>query len=386
MFKLKVATCFIAYLATVHGQIVSDASTLKQVHILFRHGQRTPSLWETYPNDPYINKTYYPIGRGELTKFGKFQEYYIGLNLRQRYAKFLGDIYTPDVLEARSTDFSRTKMSLQLVLAGLWPPGNTQQWNYELNWQPIPFNYEPAKKDQILTLPILCKNMNEEHEKLFSLESVKDALEMHKWLFDYVNQHTGLNATRPVDLMLIYFALATQESLGLRLPEWSSMVYPYALTEMAVMEYNLRTFNDHLKQNAAGGLIKKIRDDITAIINGNKATKLYLYSAHELNVASTLLALNTYYPHVPGYGSYILVELHKINNQYGVQLFYSENSFAVPTPIVLPGCNHFCPLSIFTSLTEHVITDSQIELNHHYSRYMSFFVMVPELPVPLAYI
>lgn len=74
--------------------------------------------------------------------------YNIGLNLRRRYAKFLGNIYTPDVLEARSTDSSRTKMSLQLVLAGLWPPTCMQKWNPALNWQPIPFNYDTPERDQ----------------------------------------------------------------------------------------------------------------------------------------------------------------------------------------------------------------------------------------------
>lgn len=52
--------------------------------------------------------------------------------------------------------------------------------------------------------------MNEEYEKLFSLESVKNEMEIHKWLFDYVNQHTGINATRPIELMIMYFTLAEQ--------------------------------------------------------------------------------------------------------------------------------------------------------------------------------
>lgn len=63
---------------------------------------------------------------------------------------------------------------------------------------------------QVLPLPFLIKNMNEEYEKLFSLQSVKNEMEIHKWLFDYVNQHTGINATRPIQLMIMYFTLAEQ--------------------------------------------------------------------------------------------------------------------------------------------------------------------------------
>lgn len=36
---------------------------------VFRHGDRTPDVYPViYPNDPYINETYYPYGVGQLTK------------------------------------------------------------------------------------------------------------------------------------------------------------------------------------------------------------------------------------------------------------------------------------------------------------------------------
>lgn len=38
---------------------------LKQVHMVFRHGQRTPA--DTYPTDVHINETFYPYGWGQLT-------------------------------------------------------------------------------------------------------------------------------------------------------------------------------------------------------------------------------------------------------------------------------------------------------------------------------
>ena len=36
---------------------------------IFRHGDRTPDATddEKYPNDPYLNYSYYPMGRGQLT-------------------------------------------------------------------------------------------------------------------------------------------------------------------------------------------------------------------------------------------------------------------------------------------------------------------------------
>lgn len=49
-----------------------------------------------------------------------------------------------------STGVSRTKMSLQLILAGLWPPQGTDlEWNKNLNWQPITFDYQPLTEDNV---------------------------------------------------------------------------------------------------------------------------------------------------------------------------------------------------------------------------------------------
>lgn len=43
----------------------TTASTLELVHIVFRHGARTPV--DTYPNDPYVNDSFTPTGWGHVT-------------------------------------------------------------------------------------------------------------------------------------------------------------------------------------------------------------------------------------------------------------------------------------------------------------------------------
>lgn len=75
--------------------------------------------------------------------------------LRSRYDDLLGPYYTPDIVEARSTQLDRTKMSLQLVLAGLFPPTSEQIWNKEILWQPIPIIRQPIEDDHILR-PGVC--------------------------------------------------------------------------------------------------------------------------------------------------------------------------------------------------------------------------------------
>lgn len=58
---------------------------------------------------------------------------------------------------AQSTDVDRTKMSLQLVLAGLFPPIGLQKWNSGLDWQPIPTHYESLDQDKVINFKcLLC--------------------------------------------------------------------------------------------------------------------------------------------------------------------------------------------------------------------------------------
>lgn len=61
----------------------------------------------------------------------------------------MGEVYTEDIVDVRSTDVTRTKMSAQLVLAGLFPPAEIQQWNDDLLWQPIPVSYKTDAEEDV---------------------------------------------------------------------------------------------------------------------------------------------------------------------------------------------------------------------------------------------
>lgn len=71
---------------------------------------------------------------------------------RKRYDAFLGGVYIPEQVSATSTDFDRTKMTALLVLAGLYPPAPVQQWDDEVNWIPIPYNYDKTEQDYVSRL------------------------------------------------------------------------------------------------------------------------------------------------------------------------------------------------------------------------------------------
>lgn len=73
--------------------------------------------------------------------------------LRQRYSTFLGGKHRYGNVFARSTDIDRTKMSLQLVLGGIYPPGLNDLGQLQLS--PIPIEFTPVIVDSIM-FPIFC--------------------------------------------------------------------------------------------------------------------------------------------------------------------------------------------------------------------------------------
>lgn len=81
---------------------------------------------------------------------GKQQEYKFGKFLRERYADYLNDYYKPEDLYAYVSDMSRTKMSMELVLDGLYHSDDCTQWNSGLNWRPIPYKSVPSRLDVLL--------------------------------------------------------------------------------------------------------------------------------------------------------------------------------------------------------------------------------------------
>lgn len=82
-----------------------------------------------------------------LIQEGKMTEYELGEALRKRYDSFLGSEYNANLIDARSTNVTRTKMSLLSVFAGLFPPNEHLLWNKNLLWRPI--SYDLVANDKV---------------------------------------------------------------------------------------------------------------------------------------------------------------------------------------------------------------------------------------------
>ncbi|XP_026576182.1 prostatic acid phosphatase [Pseudonaja textilis] len=117
---------------------------------LYRHGDRSPL--SSFPQNS-VKEDAWPWGYGQLTKTGIQQAYNLGQWLKDRYKNFLSPSYKPKEIYVQSTDYDRTIMSAEVVLAGLFPPSAEEEWNPDIHWQPIPVHTMPLSEEKLLIYP-----------------------------------------------------------------------------------------------------------------------------------------------------------------------------------------------------------------------------------------
>nr|CAH7742768.1 unnamed protein product [Callosobruchus chinensis] len=323
-----------------------------------RHGARTPA--STYPNDPYKNETFYPVGWGQLTNEGKLQLYEIGKFLRNRYGKFLGTLYSPDMYYTQSTGVDRTKASMQMVNAGLWPPEGDQHWG-PLEWQPVPVNAEPLDQDSLLLVRKPCPQYHIEKQKVMESDEVKTKMDAYRTLFTEMTEITGMEVKDFEDVQDVYTTLLAEEGFNLSLPEWTKDYYPDKLYEPTVESYILNAYNDKMNRLKGGVFIKKVLNDWESKATGTlapKERKAYLYGGHDSTIVNIMRSLKIWDTQFPRYGIMILFELLKDekSGEYGIEIYLRNSTKVPPFQLTLPGCeSSFCPLSKVKELTKEVI-------------------------------
>lgn len=130
--------------------VTSHARVLKMVHLVYRHGARSPITF--YPKDKMQEKDW-PDGGGRLTQIGMNMEYKLGKFLKKRFItdkSFINQSYIHTQVHIRSSDVERCLQSAESQLAGFYPPSGYQIWNTAIPWQPIPVHTVPKDDDAIL--------------------------------------------------------------------------------------------------------------------------------------------------------------------------------------------------------------------------------------------
>ncbi|XP_071056781.1 venom acid phosphatase Acph-1-like [Onthophagus taurus] len=333
------------------SNFVGTESTLKLVHVIFRHGDRTPD--SLYPKDPYTEDDFYPFRIAHLTNKGKLRAYNIGTYLRKKYNKLLGDVYTPDILYGISSHYPRCRASLESVLAGLYPPSEELIWNKELLWEPIPYDYLPMKENNLFLPVYTCPNMNTLVTDIYQNLDSDPIIQKYNYLLPFLVENTGLTGNLYSIAINLWSTLKSEEEAGLKIPIWAQTVYPEILSEITKYSWEVYSRTPDLKTLSSGFLMSKIINNTFSTLNGeNEARnrKIYLYSGHDFNVGAVLSYLDNFVPHLINYGAHVIIEVHKYIGIYFLKFLHENNDDLEPQPLFIPNCGIYCPLDAFVRL------------------------------------
>jgi len=337
----------------------TDQSTLELVHVVFRHGPRTPV--DTYPTDPYINETFYPTGWGHITNEGKRELFGIGTWLRKRYGNFLAPHYHPDLVHAQATDSARTHMTLQTVLASFFPPkGTAMEWNAKYNWQPIPIYSQPLDQDTLLLVRTSCPRYYEAYNEVLQLPAVKSEIQPYEYLYGELEKLTGVKYKDPEDVQSLYLTLLAEKDFGLQLPEWTKKYFPDKMRFLAEQSYIYKAYTREMQKIKGGPFITKMLKEMEAKrTNTLKPTnrKLFIYTGHDSTIVNVLSAFKIWKRQLPRYSVMAIFELHKDKKtgEHYVEIYFRNDPTASAEKLTVPGCEFQCPLSKLIELSRDVM-------------------------------
>ncbi|XP_049531866.1 prostatic acid phosphatase [Anopheles darlingi] len=354
--------------ATPTLQQEQPEGTLIFAHVLFRHGDRTPI--DPYKNDPWKDASHWSAGWGQLTNAGKLHHLQLGKWLRARYNSLLRPTYSNDELYVRSTDVDRTLMSAEANLAGLYPPQGSDVWDSGLSWQPIPVHTVPEELDAVLAAKKRCPAFDH------ALKVYRQSEPYHSYnnslapLYRYLTEHTGQTVNSMSAVQNLYSCLLIEELNNFTLPDWTKEVYPEPLSSISAMTFAVKTNTSQLARLKMGPLVKEILNRFRSKAAGKLKPdrSLWIYSAHDVTVASLLNALRVFELHNPPFAACIMLELRRPVNGGDpyVQVFYKNTTDDKPLLLPIPECGEQCPLDEMFKIYDDILPknwDSECELS-----------------------
>ncbi|CAF2564653.1 unnamed protein product [Rotaria sp. Silwood2] len=358
------------------------ARELIATHILFRHGERAPTM--LYPSDSN-DISFWSNGLGSLTIRGKFQHILLGQYFRERYSTLLNSTYVASEIFVRSSDYDRTLMSAYLTLLGLYPSSKinisidhfitTNTWPENLPWQPIPVHTIPKSMDHLLGVSD-CAYYKTLVEQMKKSERIQNINNQFRDLFQYLEKNAKQSVSNLFDAWAVSDTVLIEDTYNIA-PSWATPAVLRQLQQisdisayhlMFMPEINrLRGGSCYYKQilmiilikyifSLTGPLLRDILENIEdLILNKTQEPKAKIYSGHETTIAAILSFLDINYPHQPPLASALFFDLYRQDNHsYGIQLEYlNTTNGRISHPIQLPGCeNVMCSITTLKRLIQ----------------------------------
>ncbi|CAG9834465.1 unnamed protein product [Diabrotica balteata] len=290
---------------------------------------------------------------------GKRQHFKLGQYTRSRYSTFIPKKYDPSFLYAQTTDVDRTHMSAQSNLYGLFPVStNDQQWQNNINWQPIPVH--PANKVILSSLlyPKNCPAFTKELLAVLSSEEFTTYDSENSGLYAYLTANSGINVTDIITANDIWDAVKIEDSVGYSLPAWVKSIYPEPIRTMTGKYFEVFTHTTAMKRLTIGPFLNEVVEHLESMAaNPTSSYKYKMYSAHDTNIAAILNAFDAFSPSFPpAFASTIYIELHKENWKNVVKVFNKE--LDTVRQVSINGCELSCPLASVRKYLSNIIIDA----------------------------
>ncbi|KAK6112539.1 Histidine phosphatase (branch 2) family protein [Brugia pahangi] len=161
---------------------------VKLVIFGMRHGNCHPGK--------FLNKdsrTWGFEGVHELTQFGKREGFAFGKELREFVGPFVANNYMQNEVAFYTSSTNRCQMTLQVVMAGFYPPDTFAEWNHALEWSPVPYTIDDSML-QMHSIPN-CNTTQRAWEPIIydNLPELVHMTVANAKLLDYIAKHTGWN-------------------------------------------------------------------------------------------------------------------------------------------------------------------------------------------------
>ncbi|XP_052747269.1 venom acid phosphatase Acph-1 isoform X2 [Bicyclus anynana] len=253
-------------------------------------------------------------------------------------------------------------MTALSVLAALYMPQPSQRWHPDINWQPVPYSTVPSKDDDLLYFDT-CSLYKTLRERIYDIPTIHDTIDSYRDLFKTLSVETGRNITTPEEVFFLDNLFQAMENVGVAAPKWVEHVMPQ-IKNMTKIDYYSQYYNAELTRLTSGVLLADILNITKSAIAGNTdVAKLYLYSAHEHNVAALLAALRVWVPHQPKYASAAFLELRRNldTGKYVVMAVYAPEAGGpgIVLPIEECGGQPTCDYDKFISLSQELLLSRQ---------------------------
>lgn len=330
-------------------------STLRQVLLVHRHGDRTPI--KLHYKDPLANEPFWKFhGYGQLTNRGKERIHMLGNLIRQRYKKFIKKSVSKSMIVSRSSGSPRCVESAQLFLSAFLPldlPDSSDaqalSWNSGCEeigdiWQPASIQTMSKSIDGMLAEG-QCQELKDEYRRI---DKLKHALIIHR---AFKNQAEIVQEVLGYEMDIFYKWFWVSGDTEIERSYFHDRMDPRIIAiydrlqeagRLALYAYQSTVKSKRLRSGLLiNDMLEHMKKSRQQSELGEESKRFIHYSTHDINVFSLLGVLGNVnrFPFAPDFGASIIMELHEDESgEWFVKIFYMPQVPSKLHPIHIEAC------------------------------------------------